>query len=54
MDLIFSIFENDPKEACNSLESIGCLKKGVDRVSIEKIARVFLNEFQTGTKAVNG
>ena len=51
VDLIFSIFENDPKEACNSLESIGCLKKGVDRVSIEKIARVFLNEFQTGNKS---
>ena len=49
VDLIFSIFENDPREACNSLESIGCLKSGVDRVSIEKIARVFLEEFKSGS-----
>jgi predicted unusual protein kinase regulating ubiquinone biosynthesis (AarF/ABC1/UbiB family) len=50
VDLIFSIFENDYKEACNSLEEIGCLKKGVDRVSIEKIARIFLSEFKDGAK----
>lgn len=51
VDLIFSIFENDPKEACDSLEEIGCLKKGVDRVGIEKIARVFLDEFQSGSQS---
>ena len=50
VNLIFSIYENDPKEACDSLEEIGCLKTGVDRVSIEKIARVFLNEFSSGVK----
>ena len=50
VDLIFAVYENEPKEACNALESIGVLKRGVDRVSIEKIARYFLNEFQGGIK----
>lgn len=50
VDLIFSIYENDPKDVCNSLEQIGVLKKGVDRVSVEKIARFFLSEFNTAIK----
>ena len=35
---------------CNALESIEVLRKGVDRVSIEKIVRFFLSEF---TQTVN-
>eukprot|EP00607_Mallomonas_marina_P009763 CAMPEP_0182420818 /NCGR_PEP_ID=MMETSP1167-20130531/5908_1 /TAXON_ID=2988 /ORGANISM="Mallomonas Sp, Strain CCMP3275" /LENGTH=601 /DNA_ID=CAMNT_0024597301 /DNA_START=326 /DNA_END=2131 /DNA_ORIENTATION=+ len=48
VNLIFGIYENDPKEVCNALEEIEVLKKGVDRFSVEKICRVFLSEF-TGT-----
>lgn len=48
VNLIFGIYENDAKEACNALEEIEVLRSGVDRVSIEKIARVFLSDFQKG------
>lgn len=50
VDLIFSIYENDPKGACDALEDIECLKRGVDRISVEKIARSFLSEFAQGVK----
>ena len=50
VNLIFSVFENDAKEACNSLEEIGILRPNVDRVSIERIARVFLQDFKRGVK----
>ena len=45
VNLLFGIYDNDVKESCNALETIGVLRKGVDRLSIEKIAKVFLNEF---------
>uniref|UniRef100_A0A7S0XEN1 ABC1 atypical kinase-like domain-containing protein n=1 Tax=Chromulina nebulosa TaxID=96789 RepID=A0A7S0XEN1_9STRA len=51
VNLIFSVYENEPREACNALEQIDVLKKGVDRVSIEKVARVFLNEFNQGVES---
>ena len=50
VNLIFSIYENDSKEACDGLEEMGILKKGVDRISIEKIAKIFLTEFNQGVK----
>jgi predicted unusual protein kinase regulating ubiquinone biosynthesis (AarF/ABC1/UbiB family) len=50
VNLIFGIYENDVKEVCNALEEIGILRKGVDRVSVEKIVRYFLNEFSNGIK----
>ena len=50
VNLIFGVYENDPKEVCDSLESIEVLKQGVDRVSIEKITRYFLSEFNTAIK----
>lgn len=49
VDLIFGVYENEPVEVCDSLEKIGVLRKGVDRVSVEKIARFFLNEFTAGS-----
>ena len=49
VNLIFGVYENEPKEVCNSLEEIGVLKKGVDRISIEKLARYFLSEFKAGS-----
>lgn len=46
VDLIFAVYENDPKAACDGLETMDILRRGADRVSVEKIARFFLNEFQ--------
>jgi predicted unusual protein kinase regulating ubiquinone biosynthesis (AarF/ABC1/UbiB family) len=51
VDLIFAIYEDDAKDVCNSLEKIGVLKPGVDRISIEKIARFSLKEFNLGVKS---
>lgn len=48
VDLIFGIYEGDVKEVCDALETIGILRTGVDRISVEKIARVFLQEFSKG------
>lgn len=50
VNLIFGVYENDTKDVCDSLESIGILKKGVDRISIEKIVRFFLGEFNNAIK----
>jgi len=50
VNLIFGVYENDTKEVCDSLEQIGVLKRGVDRLSIEKIVRFFLGEFNTAIK----
>ena len=50
VNLIFSIFENEPRECCNALEEMGVLRRGVDRVSIERVARIFLNDFKRGVK----
>lgn len=51
VDLMFGIYEGDVKEVCDALEGIGILRSGVDRVSIEKIARVFLQEFSKGIES---
>jgi predicted unusual protein kinase regulating ubiquinone biosynthesis (AarF/ABC1/UbiB family) len=48
VDLIFGVYENDTKEVCDAFEKIGILRKGVDRISIEKIVRFFLKEFSKG------
>lgn len=48
VNLLFGIYENDVKEVCGGLEEMGILRKGVDRVSIEKIVRFFLGEFNRG------
>jgi len=45
VNLIFSIYENNAKLFCDALEQMGVLKSGSDRVSIESIARTFLDEF---------
>jgi len=50
VDLIFAVYENDPKAACDGLETMDILRRNTDRVSVEKIARFFLNEFQATMK----
>ena len=51
VNLIFGIYENDVKESCDALEQMGVLRPNIDRISIEKIARVFLNEFTQGVSS---
>eukprot|EP00640_Fibrocapsa_japonica_P000574 CAMPEP_0113938402 /NCGR_PEP_ID=MMETSP1339-20121228/4829_1 /TAXON_ID=94617 /ORGANISM="Fibrocapsa japonica" /LENGTH=763 /DNA_ID=CAMNT_0000941497 /DNA_START=101 /DNA_END=2392 /DNA_ORIENTATION=- /assembly_acc=CAM_ASM_000762 len=46
VDLIFSIYDNDAKGTCNALERMEILKRGSDRISVERIARFFLGSFQ--------
>jgi predicted unusual protein kinase regulating ubiquinone biosynthesis (AarF/ABC1/UbiB family) len=50
VNLVFGIYENEVKVVCDALETMGILKKGVDRASVEKIVRFFLGEFATGIK----
>lgn len=45
VDLLFAIYGNEPKEAVAALEGLGCLNPMLDRMSIERIARTFLEEF---------
>jgi len=47
VDLVFAIYENSPKEACDALEEMGVLRQGIDRFSIERIAKSMLNTFQS-------
>ena len=39
VDLIFSVYEGDAKATCDAMEDVGILRRGADRVSVEKIAR---------------
>jgi len=54
VDLIFAIYENLPREACDALESMGVLRQGVDRSSIERIAKSMLDQFQTTLVSADG
>jgi len=53
VDLVFSIYENLPREACDALEKMGVLRPGIDRFSIERIATDFLAVFQTTLAAAD-
>jgi len=47
VNLIYSIYENDESGLCDALEQMGILAKDSDRVSVERISRFFLGEFQS-------
>mmetsp|Transcript_33327 Transcript_33327/g.82994 ORF Transcript_33327/g.82994 Transcript_33327/m.82994 type:complete len:679 (+) Transcript_33327:215-2251(+) len=53
VDLVFAIYENLPREACDALEQMGVLRPGIDRFSIERIATDFLNIFQSTISSEN-
>ena len=50
VDLIFGVYENEPKTVCDAAEEIGILKKNVDRISVEKLAKYFVGEFYQGSQ----
>lgn len=50
VDLIFGVYENEPKAVCDAAEEIGILRKNVDRISVEKLAKYFVGEFYQGSQ----
>jgi predicted unusual protein kinase regulating ubiquinone biosynthesis (AarF/ABC1/UbiB family) len=46
VDLIFGIYENDVKVVCDSLEQMDVIRRGADRMTLERVARFYLSEFQ--------
>ncbi|CAM9657209.1 unnamed protein product, partial [Phaeothamnion confervicola] len=47
VNLIFGIYENDAKEVCDSLEKMEMIRKGADRMTVERVARFYLGEFES-------
>lgn len=47
VDLVFSIYQNAPRESCDAMEAMGILRPGIDRYSIERIAKNILDSFQS-------
>ncbi|CAN0173985.1 unnamed protein product, partial [Ectocarpus sp. 8 AP-2014] len=56
-NLIFGIYGNDLKEVVDSLEEMDVIRKGADRMTVERVTRFYLGEFQTtltkGGKYIN-
>mmetsp|Transcript_3406 Transcript_3406/g.10340 ORF Transcript_3406/g.10340 Transcript_3406/m.10340 type:complete len:850 (+) Transcript_3406:235-2784(+) len=46
VDLIFSVYEGSEKEICDAMERMGILAPNVDRITVEKIGRYFLQSFR--------
>ncbi|CAM9284287.1 unnamed protein product [Discosporangium mesarthrocarpum] len=46
VNLIFGIYGNDVTEVCNSLEEMDIIRKGADRITVERVTRFYLGEFQ--------
>eukprot|EP00466_Bigelowiella_natans_P012251 jgi/Bigna1/86002/estExt_fgenesh1_pg.C_70230 len=51
VNLIYSVYENDEVGLCNALEEMGILQPDSDRLSVERISRFFLEDFQKTLKA---
>ncbi|KAA8495889.1 Uncharacterized protein FVE85_2044 [Porphyridium purpureum] len=47
VELVFGVFEGSSKEVCDALEKMGVLRPNVDRVSVEKVGRFFLDAFRS-------
>jgi len=45
VDLVFSLYKNEPLVAVDALETMGVLRPTIDRYSIERIARTYVNTF---------
>jgi len=50
VELIFGVYDGSSREVCDALEKMGVLRRNVDRVSVEKIARFFLGAFQEASE----
>ncbi|KAG5178472.1 ABC1 family-domain-containing protein [Tribonema minus] len=47
VDLVFGIYENDVKVVCDALEQMDIIRRGADRMTLERVARFYLTEFKT-------
>ncbi len=53
VDLVYSLYKNEPIIACDALETMGVLRPGLDRFSIERIAKNYLDSFCATVESKN-
>ncbi len=53
VDVIFGIYEGSERDICDAMVKMGVLRRGADRLTVEKVGRYFLGLFRTNMEAGN-